>query len=376
MRLKSITAALLLSACLLPFAIAAAPAATEEIQLQDNHPERYTVQKGDTLWSIAGKFMKDPWRWPDIWRMNRDQIKNPHWIYPGDVVTLDKVNGEWRLSLNQANGRQPNERRPTERLSPTVRVDKLVDQAVPSIPTGDIAPYLSQPIITGKDGLPGSAKIIAGPDNRVVRGDSDYIYAVDVDQKGGTQWFIYRPGKVLHSLDTNEILGYEMRFLGVARVDRFGEVSRLQITTAKEEILLGDRLVPAPREDLVNYVPHAPGDGLDGRIISLYGDSDEAGRGFVVTLDRGGRDGVEIGHVMAIYHPLPVIEDPRAYEGGDILAKFTEQTKVLVSPKRYLNIPPERSGLLFVFRVFDKVSYAVVLNASEPVVVGDLVRKP
>jgi len=210
----------------------------------------------------------------------------------------------------------------------------------------------------------------------VVRGDSDYIYAVDIDQKGGTQWFIYRPGKVLHSLDTNEILGYEMRFLGVARVDRFGEVSRLQITSAKEEILIGDRLVPAPREELVNYVPHAPGTDLDGRIISLYGQSDEAGRGFIVTLDRGARDGVEIGHVMAIYHPLPVIEDPRPYEGGDVLAKFTEQTRALVAPTRYLNIPPERSGLLFIFRVFDKVSYAVVLNASEPVVVGDLVRKP
>ncbi len=199
--------------------------------------------------------------------MNREQIKNPRRIYPGDVIKLDKADGEWRLSLS----------RPTERLSPTVRIDALPDQAVPSIPTGDLAPYLSQPIIASQDGLPGAAKIIAGADNRVVRGDSDYVYAVNIDEKSGTQWFIYRPGKVLHSLDTNEVLGYEMRFLGTAHVERFGEVSRMQITAATEEVLVDDLLVPAPREELVNYIPHAPDAGLDGRIISLYGDSDEAG---------------------------------------------------------------------------------------------------
>lgn len=374
MRLKSITATLLVSAWLLPFLIASSPArAADAIELQDNHPESYTVQKGDTLWGISGKFLKDPWRWPDIWRMNREQIKNPHWIYPGDVVKLDKVNGEWQLSV-QRSGMRPGER-PTERLSPTIRVDQLADQAIPSIPVGDLAPYLSQPTVTGKDGLPGGASIIAGGDNRVVRGDNDYVYGVNVDEKAGTQWIIYRPGKVLHSLDTNEILGYEMKFLGTARVDRFGEVSRMQITSARQEILVGDQLVPAPREELINYVPHAPADSLDGRIISLYGDTDEAGRGFIVTLDRGAQDGVEIGHVMAIYHPLPVLVDPRPSD-GDAFAKFIDQTKILPTPTRYLNIPPERTGLLFVFRVFDKVSYAVVLNASEPVVVGDLVRKP
>jgi hypothetical protein len=367
MRLKSITATLQLSAWLLTSMLAVPNAfAADEIQLQDNRPQSYTVQKGDTLWGISGKFLKDPWRWPDVWRMNREQVKNPHWIYPGDVVALDKVNGEWRLSLE----------RPTERLSPSVRVEQLADQAIPSIPVGDLAPYLSEPAITGKEGLPGGAKIIAGGDSRVVRGDGDYVYAVNVDEKSGTQWFIYRAGKTLHSLDTNEVLGYEMKFLGTARVERFGEVSRMQITSAKEEILVDDTLVPAPREELVNYVPHSPDTALDGRIISLYGESDEAGRGFIVTLDRGLRDGVEIGHVMAIYHPQPVIVDPRPYEGGDAFAKFIDQTKILPAPTRYLNIPPERSGLLFVFRVFDKVSYAVVLNASEPVVVGDLVRKP
>jgi hypothetical protein len=146
--------------------------------------------------------------------------------------------------------------------------------------------------------------------------------------------------------------------------------------TSREEILFNDLLVPAPPEQLVNYVPHAPDKSVDGRIIALGGNIDEAGRGVIVTIDRGTRDGLEVGHVLAIYHPTPVIADPRAYEGPDVLAKFVDQTRAIVAPTRYLNVPPERSGLLFVFRTFDRVSYALVVNAAEPVVVGDLLRRP
>jgi hypothetical protein len=378
MRLKSIIAPLLFSACVLPFLLSASAVRAEDLQLQDNPPDRYTVQKGDTLWGISGKFLKQPWRWPEIWRMNRDQIKNPHLIYPGDVVALDKVNGEWRLSL--VRGGQGAQRdsgpRADVRLSPSIRVDSLDAEAIPSIPPGDLAPFLSLPLVTEADGIPGAAKIIAARDNRVVRGVGDFVYAINVDEKAGTQWYIYRPGKVLHSFDSNENLGYEMRYLGTARVDRFGEVARMEITTAREEILFNDLLLPAPREELVNYVPHAPDKIVDGRIIALGSNSAEAGRGSIITLDRGTRDGIEVGHVLAIYHPTPVIADPRAYEGPDILARFVDQTRTIVRPTTYLNIPPERSGLLFVFRTFDKVAYALVLNAAEPVVVGDLVRKP
>ena len=378
MRLKSIIAPLLFSACVLPFLLSASFAGAQDLQLQDNPPDRYTVQKGDTLWGISAKFLKQPWRWPEIWRMNRDQIKNPHLIYPGDVVALDKVNGEWRLSLARRDG-GPVGPRPDLRLSPSIRVDSLDAEAIPSIPPGDLAPFLSLPIVNDADGIPGAARIIAARDNRVVRGVGDFVYALNVDAKAGTQWYIYRPGKVLHSFDSNETLGYEMRFLGTARVDRFGdagEVSRMEITTAREEILMNDLLLPAPREELVNYVPHSPDKNVDGRIISLGSNTAEGGRGTIITLDRGTRDGLEVGHVLAIYHPTPVIADPRAYEGPDILARFFERTQIIVPPTRYLNIPPERSGLIFVFRTFDKVAYALVLNAAEPVVVGDLLRKP
>jgi LysM domain len=376
MRLKSIIAPLLLSACVLPFLLSASAAGAEDIQLQDNPPDRYTVQKGDTLWGISGKFLKQPWRWPEVWRMNRDQIKNPHLIYPGDVVALDKVNGEWRLSIAQGGRQRDSGPRGDVRLSPSIRVENLEGQAIPSIPPGDIAPYLSLPLVTSADGIPGSGKIIAARDGRVVRGVGDFVYAVDVDEKSGTQWYIYRPGKVLYSFDSNENLGYEMRYLGTARVDRFGELSRMEITGSREEILLNDLLVPAPREELVSFVPHAPDKAVDGRVIAIGNNNGEAGRGSIITLDRGTRDGIEVGHVLAIYRPTPVVADPRAYDGPDVLARFMDQTKAIVAPTRYLNIPPERSGLLFVFRTFEKASYALVVNASEPVVVGDLLRKP
>jgi hypothetical protein len=372
-RLNSIIATLLFSAVPLLLTLAPPAASAEDLQLQDSRPERYTVQKGDTLWGISGKFLKQPWRWPEIWRMNREQIKNPHWIYPGDVVVLDKVDGQWRLSLSRTSGP-----RPDARLSPSIRVENLEGEAIPTVPAADLAPYLSKPlIVTTRDGIPGAARIIAAHDERVVRGEGDYVYAVDVEEKAGTQWFIYRPGKVLRSYDSNETLGYEMRYLGTARVDRFGEVARMEITSAREEILMGDLLLPAPREELVNYVPHAPDKAVDGRIIALDGDSHEVGRGHLVTVDRGLRDGLDVGTVLAIYHPTAVIVDPRPSAEPTAMARFmSDPTRDMLQPTRYLNIPPERSGLMFIFRVFDKVAYGIVLNALEPVVTGDLARKP
>ena len=368
MRAKSITASLLLSALMLPLLLLSGRLQAQEIQLQDNPPDRYTVQKGDTLWAIAGKFLKEPWRWPDVWRMNRDQIKNPHWIYPGDVVVLDRSGAVPRLSL------EPSES--GNRLSPSVRVSPLEAAAIPSIPPGDIEPYLTRPLIVGPEGLPGGASIVAAKDPRVVHGSGESVYAVNVDQKSGSLWFIYRPGNALHSYDGGQLLGNEMRFLGTASVERFAEVSTLLITSAREEILIGDLLVPAPPEQIVNYVPHAPERALEGRIIELANDAAETGRGYIVAIDRGSQDGLEIGHVLAIYHLAAVIPDTRPYQGPDVTSKLADQTRSIVQPTRYLNLPPERSGLLFVFRVFDRVSFAIVFNSTDPVVVGDLVRKP
>ena len=345
--------------------LAAAPSRADELALKDQVTDSYTVQKGDTLWGIAGKFLKDPWRWPEIWRLNREQIKNPHRIYPGDVVVLDKSDGQWRLTVA-----------PATRVSPTVRITPLDIEAIPSVPPGDIEPYLSYPLVTGPGGLQNAAEIIAGRDQRVVRGDGDTVYATGIDPKAGTIWRLYRPGVTYTSPgNPDDILGYEQHFLGTARVERFDTVSTLRILGAREEILIGDLLVPAPPEQILNYAPHPPDLPVNGRIIRLNRDAAEAGRGWTVTIDKGKADGIDVGTVLAIYQAVAPIPDPRPSKETDLIWRWLDPT-LFYQPDRFVNVPDERLGLLFIFRVFDRISYGLVLNTSDPVESGDLVRKP
>lgn len=362
-----------LAACAACIAVLGAPVRAQDVRVADNAPQSYTVVKGDTLWDISARFLRDPWRWPDVWRLNREQIRNPHLIYPGDVVRLDYVDGQPRLSLARggaAGGRE------TIRLSPTVRSTALDREAIPSIPPGDIEPFLSRPLVTGPEGLKNAGEIVAGRDReRVVRGEGDRIYAIGIDPAAGGLWHIYRPVGPIRSHDLSEQLGYEYRHLGSGRVERFGDVSTLLIENSIEEVIIGDRLVPAPRETIVNYAPHAPSRDVDGRIIAAMKDVTEMGRGSIVTIDRGAADGIDVGTVLAVYRGVAPIPDPRPNDDTPVIVRFFDQTTWYRKDK-FLDVPEERTGLMFVFRVFDRVAYAILLNTSDPVQVGDFVRRP
>jgi hypothetical protein len=346
---------------------AAGIASAQTVAIAERAPESYTVQKGDTLWGISGKFLKEPWKWPDVWRMNREQIRNPHLIYPGDVVKLVYLDdGAPQLVLT----------RNSVLISPTTRVSSLNAEAIPSIPPNDIEPYLSRPLVTGPSGLYDSAEILKGRgEERVVRGTGDIVYVLGIDPKAGDYWYIYRPVGAIVSLDGVEVLGYESRFLGTARVEKFGELATMRIESANQEIQIGDRMVPAPRETLVNYVPHAPDKPVNARILSVPFGGLETARGGIVTLDQGSRDGLEVGHVLAVYRVITPIEDPRPSRQQTIILRYLDPTTSF-TPREYVAPADERTGLMFVFRTFDRVSYAVILNTTDSVRPGDYARTP
>ena len=345
----------------------ASTAQAQNLQLADRPPETYTVQKGDTLWGIAGKYLKEPWRWPDLWRMNRDEIRNPHLIYPGDVIKMTFVDGQPQLSVSRSDATV---------LAPTVRVSPLADRAIPSIPPNDLEPYLTRPLVTDTRGLPGSAEILQGRESaRVVRGAGDVVYVLGIDEKAGDFWYMYRPAGAIVNIDGTEVLGYENKFLGTARVEKFGDLATVRIESAVEEILVGDRMLPAPRDTLVNYVPHAPTKEIDARILRVPFGGLETARGGIVTLDKGEADGLEVGNVLAVYRVNAPIVDPRPSRQQTIILRYLDPTTVF-TPREYVQAAPERTGLLFVFRTFERVAFGVMLNTTEPVRPGDYARTP
>ena len=339
----------IISALILTMAASLANAASAPIQLSDNAPTQHVVVKGDTLWDISAQFLKEPWRWPEIWRMNRDKIKDPHWIYPGEVIVLDyDANGNPLLRKESGkNGK----------LQPKIYSEQ-VDQAIPPIPPNVIEPFISAPLVVEVGELDKAARIVATQQDRVFLGRGDVAYVDDADP-AQQKWYVYRNGKpLLDPEDPKKILGYEAFYLGSAVQTKPGQPATFEIATATQEIGRGDRLMPATRPPLVAYVPHKPDANIDGRVVSVYGGVGAAGRGSIVSLNRGTSDGIEIGHVLAL-------------ERNRVVAGRNEQDE-----KVSIQIPAERVGLVFVFRVFDRISYALVVQSEGTVGVNDFVRTP
>lgn len=337
-------------------------AAAEDIALQKNHPDRYTIVKGDTLWGISGKFLRDPWKWPKVWRMNRAQIKNPHRIYPGDVVVLDTSGGSPQLKLL----------RETVTLQPGVIEEPLEKEAIYTIAPNIIGPFLSQPLLIENDQLDSAPHIISGPDNRVVLSPGTRVYVNSIPEESDTHWSIYRNGEKLLDPDTGEMLGTEAVYLGDLNVARFGAPATADIVRAKEEIFARDRLIVAPDEFKNSFVPHAPDNEVNGRIIRIYGGVAEGGPNTVVSINRGKNDGLEEGHVLAVSRHGRTVRDPEFKSKKDAKLLTEEQLKT----NGQVKLPNERVGLLMVFRTFDRVSYALVMSATDAVYISDAVHTP
>lgn len=328
----------------------------DDVKLADNPPDRYTVVKGDTLWGIAGKFLKEPWRWPEVWRMNQSEIKNPHLIYPGDVVVLDNTGGSPRLTLLKDTPYSQG----TLKLKPQVRVESLDAKAIPSIPASAIEPFLSKPLVIEESGLDKSPRIVAGPEERVILTAGDYAYALGVNDDNEELWQIFRPGKKLvdpDSPDGKAVLGYEAEYLGEVRLEKQADISKLLVLKTTAEVNIGDKLLPAPKQEFISYSPHAPQTPIKGRIVSAYGGVAEASQYTIVVINKGRLDGLEPGHVLAMYAKGRPIKDLKSEEGPRVT-------------------PSERSGLMFVFRVFGKVSYALIMQTTGAIHVGDEVTNP
>ncbi len=345
---------LVLLACM--FAL---PIKADELQLKENAPDTYIVRRGDTLWDISGQFLESPWRWPEIWNLNRDQIKNPHWIYPGDVIALDKsgINPRLRLlrdGVEVANGGAGG----AEKYGPRVRAEALEAGPIPSIRASDIEPFLSKPLFIQEGALETAPAVVASEDNRVIVGKGSIAYIEGLDSSKGRDWHIYRLGRLLRDPENEGVvLGYEAVYVGDAYVKRFGNPATADIVRSKFEIYRGDRLISAEQEPFTAYVPHAPDRLIKARIVSAYNSVNEVAQNSIITINRGKKDGMEVGHVLA------------AYRDGLWVDSALESRKKV-------KLPNERVGLIFLFRIFDNVSYALVLQSTRQFNLRDVVQTP
>lgn len=371
-------------------------------ELAPDAPDSYVVKAGDTLWGISKLYLKSPWRWPELWGMNLEEILNPHLIYPGQALYLIKRDGRALLSSTPpgspaATGTETSASSPpvatassrdgdagiqTVRLSPSIRYDEY-KTPLTALRTRDIEAFLAEPLIVEENELQLAPRIVAAGENRVIMGRGDRVYArgpasaplLD-DQAKAKQYRIFRNAKPLKDPETGEVLGYEAEFLGkavLARSEGSTEIASaggkintalvpatIDIVSAKSEMLVGDRMAPEPEREFLNFVPRAPASAVTGRVVSIYGNSTvaNASQNQVVVINRGRREGIESGHVLAILKDGQQLVDP-------------------TDPKRQMiKLPNERNGLLMVFRVYEKLSYGLILDITDVVRAGDRLASP
>jgi LysM domain len=350
-------------------------------ELAANAPDSYTIKSGDTLWGISGLYLKQPWRWPELWGMNLNDIRNPHRIFPGQVLVLDKSSGR---AVLRARGGGAGDLQ-TVKVSPRTRYESLADAAIPTLPSNLLEPFLAEPVLVDEATHNNAPRLIGADNERVLFAKGDRVYArttkagdLATEKTSPVRYRIYRTAVPLRDPNTGQIMAYEAQFVGSADLARGESVREItgkdgkpakeivpatfDIVANKEEMRAGDRLLPEPKRDFPTYTPRAPGRTIEGvRVMGMYGNTvARAGQNTVVSLNKGAADGLEIGHVLAI------IKDGR---------NVTDRTGVSGKPEE-VKLPDERNGLAMVFRTFDKVSYALILQINDGVKVGDRLVNP
>lgn len=351
----------------------------DDIQINPSHPDQYTVTQNDTLWDISGKFLAHPWQWPELWK-NNTQIKNPHLIYPGDTIYFSMVNGKPQLSLSrsdlpepQANpnstcvlkeqdykhGRKDFAVSENGKVLPCIRESEL-KQAIRLIPTETIISFLSSPKVVNEDELNNAPYVLDFAGEHLIVGTGDRVYVRSITDSDNLYYTIYRPGNAYVSPESGEILGYEAQYIADTSLQQAGDPATLTIIKSNREIRIGDRIMPNAKQDIaINYFPRPPEQSIKGSIISVLGGVSQIGRYNVVVIDKGTADGLLAGHELDIYKSGKIVRDDYSPIKNDAV-----------------NLPDEIAGTLMVFRPFERVSYALVMKATQALHVLDKVRTP
>ena len=334
----------------LALALLATVAYADQVVLKDGHPDRHVVVEGDTLWDISEQFLDSPWLWPEIWYVN-PQIDNPHLIYPGDIINLVYVDGKPQLRVQRGKG--------TYKLSPRVREERL-DRAIPTIPIDAIKQFLTQPLVVEQDTMKNAAYVVSSADEHLIVGAGDRIYARGLNSDEGNRFHVFRPGDAYIDPFTNEVLGYEAMYLGDGTAQKFGDPSTVKLTRTTREVNIGDRMMPMAQQDVHAYfTPHSPEDPISGTIISVVDGVSQIGQYQIVVINRGTREGVDVGTVFEVF------------QTGELIAD-----QVSTERNATVKLPDEKAGLMMVFRTFDKVSFGLIMKASSALHLGDNVRTP
>ncbi len=330
---------------------------SDGMALAPDAPDSYTVKRGDTLWGIAKVFLKDPWYWPEIWQVN-PQVQNPHLIYPGDTLRLVYIDGQPRIMLQRGD---------SARVSPRIRSQPL-EAAVTTIPYETVAAFMSKPSVLSKEQIKGAPYVLATRDMHVVMSEGNTLYARGFHEPAelGTHYNVVRVGDPLRDPDDDTIVGYDGIYTGSGHVTRGGDPTTLILTESTRETVSGDKLFAGGVDVPLDFVPSSPKARINGRIMAVSDGVTVIGQFAVVVINRGSLDGLRPGNVLAIFAKGNVIRDDVS-KGHFALSTFMSKK---------VELPSERSGTFMVFKTFDKMSYGLVMEATDLIRVADRVENP